>query len=268
LARLRSRISRRRGDPPRWAAYALMAVMIAGVLGVGGLLAWRRATAVVRDKVSSCPITGPVAVHAVLVDNSDPLTPLQAQRLAQRVEIIAHSAALDERVDYYLLTAGGDAVAAPEVSLCRPPSDGNALTENPERIRRAYVAKYLEPLRGALRNTETPQESATSPIMESIKAVCVGAFGALPSGVPARLTIASDMIENTRVLNQYRPYETNAFLRSTPLSGVLADCHGAEVDILYLTRLRDSRFQTRAHQQFWEKFLDRMNARLMSMERI
>lgn len=238
------------------------------LIGIMGWFVWQRATAVPHDKVSGCPKDGPVAVHAILIDRSDPLTPLQAQRLTQLVEAVAKSAAVDERLDLYVLTAGGGAVAVPEVSLCRPRSEGSQLTENPERMRRAFENRYLEPVRDALKRVETPQEAANSPIMESIKAVCVGAFGGLPRTARARLTIASDMIENSTALNQFKPYDTASFLRGPRITPVLADCHSAGVDVLYLNRPRDARVQTPGHILFWEKFLERMNASLNSVERI
>ncbi len=238
------------------------------LLSILSLFLWQRTTAVPHDKLSGCPKDGPTAVHAILVDRSDPLTPLQAQRLTQLVEVTARTAAVDERLDLYVLTAGGGAVAVPEVSLCRPRSEGNQFTENPERMRRSFENRYLDPVREALKRVETPQEATNSPIMESIKAVCVGAFGGLPRAVRVRLTIASDMIENSAALNQFKPYDTASFLRGPRITPVLADCHSAGVDVLYLNRPRDSKIQTSGHILFWEKFLERMNASLNSVERI
>ena len=251
----------------------ILQVVLAGLalialLGILGWFVWQRATAIPHDKIFGCPRDGPVAVHAILIDRSDPLTSLQAQRLTQLVEAVARSAAVDERLDLYFLTAGGGAVAVPEVSLCRPRSEGNQLTENPERMRRAFEKRYLDPVRDVLKRVETSQEAATSPIMESIKAVCVGAFGALSRAAHAHLTIASDMIQNSAALNQFKPYDIASFLRGPRISPVLADCHAAGVDVLYLVRPRDSRVQTPGHILFWEKFLERMNASLNSVERI
>jgi hypothetical protein len=257
-----------RGEKGNLLPRILAVAAVMGLLGIVVGLAWQRATLVPHDKVSGCPKDGPLAVHAILIDHSDPLTPLQSQRLTQMVEGIARSAAVDERLDLYVLTSGGGAVAVPEVSLCRPRSDGNQLTENPERLRRTFENRYLEPVREALKRVVSPQEAANSPILESIKAVCVGAFGALPRTARARLTVASDMIENSAVLNQFKPYDTVAFLRGPRITAILADCHAAGVDVLYLNRPRDARVQTPGHIVFWEKVLERMNASLNSVERI
>ena len=76
------------------------------------------------------------------------------------------------------------------------------------------------------------------------------------------------MIENSKSLNQYKPYDADSFLRGQRVASVLADCRAAKVDLLYLLRPRDARIQTRGHQLFWEKFLNRMNASLISVEPI
>lgn len=176
---------RRRGERSSGTGNALpiaaAAVAIVALVGVVALMVWQHMTVVPHDKLSGCPIDGPRAVHAILVDRSDPFTPVQMQRLTQLVEGIAKAAAVDERVDLYVLTAGDGAVASPEVSLCRPRSEGSQWNENPARLRRAFESRYLDTIRQSLINIATPQEAPSSPIMESVKAVCVGAFGALPS---------------------------------------------------------------------------------------
>ena len=141
-------------------------------------------------------------------------------------------------------------------------------TENPKRIHDLYVAKFRQPLDEALRLLMTPSPSQNSPIMESIKAVCVASFGGIPRDTPARLTIASDMIQYSKILDHYKQRDFDVFAKTPAYNEVLADCHRAGVDVLYFTRPRDSRVQDRRHQLFWEKFFDRDNSSLNRMETI
>jgi hypothetical protein len=238
------------------------------VLAILGGYAYVRFTRVSYDAVTMCPVAGPSAVHAVLIDRSDPISPLQTQRLQQILQGVIDGAVVNERVDLYILSPDGLQRATPVVSLCRPPSEGNFLVENPERIHAAYVARFVTPIEQALTALTQPSEMPNSPIMESIKAVCVAAFGTLRSGTPARLTIVSDMIQNSPALNQYRPYDFATFARGPGMAQVAGDCHGAQVDILYLLRPRDAVRQTRAHELFWEQFFNRMNAVLQRIEPI
>lgn len=258
---------RRSGTAPaRVWPLALATILIAGA--AIGFLGWSRMTRVDLDTATLCPTSGPTAVHAILLDQSDPITPLQAQRLGQIVDRVVDEAAVGERIDLYVLTQDFTQAMLPRLSLCRPKSEGSMWTENPKRVHDRYVARFRQPLDEALRLLMTPSPSQTSPIMESIKAVCVAAFGAVSRDIPARLTVASDMIQYSNVLNHYKQRSFDIFAASPAFNEVVADCHRAAVDVLYFTRPRDARVQDRRHQLFWEKFFDRENATLNRMETI
>ena len=143
-------------------------------------------------------------------------------------------------------------------------------TENPKRVHDRYIARFRQPVDEALKllAAPAPTPSQSSPIMESIKAVCVAAFGSIPRDTPAKLTVASDMIQYSRLLDHYKQRDFESFAKSSSYKEVLADCHRAGVNVLYLTRPRDTRVQDRKHQLFWEKFFDRENATLNRMETI
>ncbi len=238
------------------------------VATTGGFLIWSKMTHVELNGSTFCPLTGPTAVHAILLDRTDPITPLQAQRLGQIVDKVVDEAEIGERIDFYVLTPDSAAALTPALSLCRPKSDGNVWNENPKRIHDRYVARFRQPVDDALKLLMTPTTSQNSPIMESIKAVCVAAFGSLPRDTPTRLTVASDMIQYSRLLDHYKQKDFDLFSKTAGYNEVLTDCHRAAVDILYFTRPRDARIQDRKHQLFWEKFFDHENASLNRMETI
>lgn len=238
------------------------------VVAVLGFLGWSRATHVELNAVTLCPTAGPVAIHAVLLDQSDPITPLQAQRLSQIVDKVIDEAAVGERIDLYVLTRDAAQALTPHLSLCRPKSEGSMFNENPKRIHERYLARFRQPIDEALQLLMTPSPSQNSPIMESIKAVCVAAFGGVPHDIPARLTVASDMIQYSRILDHYKQRDFGVFAKSPAYNEILADCHRAKVNVLYFTRPRDTLVQDRRHQLFWEKFFDRENASLNRMETI
>ena len=244
----------------------VLTVMLAG--GVIGYLGWSQHTRVEVDASTLCPSSGPTAVHAILLDQSDPITPIQAQRLGQTVEKVVEEAAVGDRIDLYVLTRDSAQALTPKLSLCRPQSEGSVWTENPKRIHDRYIARFRQPLDGALKLLMTPSPSQNSPIMESVKAVCVAAFGSLPRDVSAKLTVASDMIQFSRLLDHYKQRDFDTFLKTPGWNEVAADCHRAAVNVLYFTRPRDSRVQDRRHQLFWERFFDRENASLNRMETI
>jgi len=248
-----------------WLVAGLAALLLAVAVA---LLFWTKTTRIEIDVATLCPVVGPVAVHAVLLDQSDPITPLQAQRLGQVVDRLVEEAAIGERIDLYVLARDGTAALTPRLSLCRPKSEGNKLTENPKRIHDHYIARFRQPLDAALKALVAPSVSQTSPLMESVKAVCVAAFGMLPHDAAARMTIASDMIQYSRILNHYKQRDFEAFSKTPGYNEVLSDCHRAKVDVLYLVRPKDVQVQDRRHQLFWERFFDRENAVLNRMEAI
>jgi hypothetical protein len=238
--------------------------MAAGV----GASYWMRSNRSPLDPETMCSAAGPTSVHAVLLDRSDVITPLQAQRIRQVFDQIIENAAVGERIDLYVLAADGTQALAPKVTMCRPKSEGNELYENSARIRDRYINGFKKPLEDALAPMMAPVTSPSSPIMESVKAMCVAAFGNLPKGAPAQMTIASDMIQFSPLLDQYRQRDFKKFESTSAYKEVLADCHHARVDVLYLVRARDVRVQDRLHQLFWERFFDHENAVLISMETI
>jgi hypothetical protein len=259
------RSSRQSSSRRKWGLW-LATGCIAAITVVA--LSWTQMNRVPVDARNSCPLAGPVAVHAVLLDRSDPITPLQAQRLGQVVGQVVDEAEIGERIDLYVLTRDGTAAMRPLLSLCRPKSDGNPWYENQRRIHDRYVSRFRQPLDDELKKLTEPSTTETSPIMQSIKAVCVAAFGELPPGTPVHLTIASDMIETSSLLNHYKQRDFAAFSQTVGYKEVLADCHGAKVNILYLVRPRDARVQDRKHELFWEQFFDHMNATLIKLEAI
>ena len=205
----------------------MVAVSLAVVALMVGGYAMVRSNHVQVDAATLCPVTGPAAVHAVLLDRSDPITPLQAQRLRQVLNKAVDGAAIGERIDLYVLAGDGTQALSPVVSLCRPRSEGNALYENNARMATTYRDRFRKPLDDALAAMMQPASSKTSPIMESVKAVCVAAFGGLPKEAPASLTVASDMIQYSPLLDNYRNKDFDDFALTPGFREVLSDCHRA-----------------------------------------
>jgi hypothetical protein len=223
------------------------------------------------DPVSLCPRAGPAAVHAILIDRSDPISPLQARRVRQVLDAAVLGAAPATRIALYVAESDGTAALTPVLALCNPGRDANPIYQNPRLIREKYERDFKTRLDTTINALLAPSTRQTSPIMESLKAVCIDAFGAEPAGIPLRLTIVSDMLQHSPIASHYRDRDYEALLRSPRLQAVRADCRGAEVDILYLlrpTRSGQPGAQSRAHQRFWDHYLQLMNALPRSMEPI
>jgi hypothetical protein len=128
-----------------------------------------------------------------LIDNATAIADKYSDKARRAIESLGrqvHSDSMSKRIDLYVLAGDGTQALVPKVSMCRPPSEGNAMTENPARIREHYIDGFKKPLEDALAPMMAPAASPSSPIMESVKAVCVAAFGNLANGAIAQMTIA------------------------------------------------------------------------------
>jgi hypothetical protein len=267
----RERQSRRRGGASGRGNLLAFFLLGSAAISVGGILAAKSILSPAKgswDQATLCPSTGPTAVHVVLVDRSDPITPLQAQRVRQVMNRIIEDAQPGERIDLYVADGDGREALAPRVSLCNPGREGNALYQNPRRIRERYETSFKVPVEATMASMLEPAGRGSSPIVESIKSVCVGAFGSLPQGRTTRVTLVSDMLQHSSLISHFRERDFEAFARSPRLALGLADCRSAQFSVLYLLRPEHRRIQDRGHQLFWEKLIDRNNARLIRVEAI
>lgn len=251
------------GGLKMWLVIAITAIL---ALGIGGAYYWTRTTQVPIDQATLCPATGPTEIHAILVDRSDPITPLQQTRVRQVIERIVSDASAGARVAIYVADSDGAERLTASVALCNPGREANALYQNPRRMRERYELEFKGRLDRTAETLLQPNTRNNSPIMESIKALCVDAFGRSQRGDKLTMTIISDMIQHSPIASHYRDRDYDALLRSPRLQSVFADCKGADVDIVYLLRPQARNTQTRRHQQFWDVFLQRMNARPRNME--
>lgn len=255
---------------PLWAGLALVAALVLVAAFVAAQY-WAKSQYVEIDGASLCPKNGPTAVTAVLVDRSDPLTPQQAQRVQQVLDRVVEEAPVGGRVALYVAEADAFTRLAPILALCNPGSEANPLYQNPKKIRARYDDQFKARLAAVRTALLEPKERKTSPILESIKAVCIDAFAAAAPGIPLRLLLVSDLIQHSPIASHYRERNFAALLEDKRLDGVLVDCRGAEVDILYVLRLgKDGRptLQNRNHQRFWDLYLQRVNARPRSLETV
>src|SRR3954453_19583763 len=95
----RSRRARRgRGDKWIGLSLGLIGLILIGILGGGAW--WLRKT---KEPLGAdnCPLSGPRAVHVIMIDRSDPISGQQAQRIRQRVQQLKNDAPFGARFDVY-----------------------------------------------------------------------------------------------------------------------------------------------------------------------
>jgi hypothetical protein len=247
---------------------------VAGVVMIGllvGALWWVKKTKVILDEATNCPQAGPRAVHVIIVDRTDPITPLQAERIRQKIKEMREAAPFGKRFDIYTVEGDANRVLAPILIICSPnrPEDANELVENPDTIRHRYEERFVSVFDKTINDLLRISTRDTSPIIESMKASAISSFG--PSEqrkLPFRLTMVSDMIQGTPAYSHYRTEPNFAQLSRSPAwQSIQPSLFGAEVNILYL--LRDQKrgtqpIQNRGHQAFWEELIAASGGRFVS----
>jgi hypothetical protein len=252
--------------------FGAVGVILLAALGVG--LWWVKAREVPVDEATNCPRAGPRAVHALLIDQSDPISPQQAERVRQEMARLRDASNIGERIDIYVMEGDTQNLLTPVLSVCNPgnPRDANQLYENPEQIRRTFEERYAVQVQHTIDALMNATNRPNSPILESIRAIAVGSFGPYDQNtIPLRLTIVSDMVQHSQAVSQFRGETSFTELsRSAAWRGLLANLKGAEVHIFYLLRPSARRgntpIQNRGHQQFWEQAIAAFNGRLTGLE--
>lgn len=236
---------------------------------------WLRKTKVQLD-AENCPVEGPRAIHMIMIDRSDPVSPQQAQRVRQYVHKAKDDAIFGTRFDVYTFEGDVKNELRPILRVCAPgrPEDANELIANPDMIRRTYVEKFSAVLDKTIDDLLTETTRSNSPIIESLKAAAISSFGPAEAGkVPLRLTLISDMVQHTTPVSHFRATPDFSVLSKTmPWATLRPPLRGAEITILYLLRQTAVRgaqpVQNRGHQLFWEQLIAASNGHLKAIDPI
>jgi hypothetical protein len=236
-------------------------LLIAGVVVVVAALAvarWRvSGRAVAIDPETFCPEQGGPRGHlAVILDVSDPPSPVQKAALRKEVLDLEATIPVYHRVRIFVIR-GSDVenLPAPVFDRCKPPEQAESpLFQNPGQMKRRWEEQYRRPFEEALDGPypATPD----SPLMELIQAAAVTAFPGHADPAPRRLVIVSDFLQHTREHTHYgagaprfEDFEKTSYARK-----VHTDLAQFAVFMLYLRREGQDRVQSGAHLEFWKRF--------------
>ena len=256
----RSRKNKGLSDRVSGLLLGLLGVILIAALG-GGY--WLVKSGRQKLDANNCPTSGPKLIHVIMFDRSDPISEQQAQRIRQTIDRYRNDASFGQRFDLYTFQGDTQHSLQPRLQLCAlgKPSEANSLIENPEFVRKAYETKFTKVLDQAVSELVRGSQEKNSPIIESLRAASISSFGPVNAGeVPLRVTLISDMVQNTALANQFAVEPNFAQLSKSPSWATLQpQLKGASVEVLYLLRLaalrKGSPIQNRGHQLFWEQLI-------------
>jgi hypothetical protein len=254
----RRRRQRRDWDKARGLLLAAIGLLL--IAGLGGAWYWATSKKVALDVATNCPVSGPTAIHAIVIDRSDPITPLQGQQVRQIVDRYVKAAKIGERFDLFVANSDAVNVLTPVASVCSPGrrDQANELYQNPDMIQRQFEEKFVNVLRSNLDRLLSASTSDSSPILESIRAVAVASFGNVDAGsIPLELTIVSDFVQHSPANSHFRGETSfDELARKAAWRPLQVNLKGAKVHMLYLARdvkRNGQPIQNSLHQLFWEK---------------
>lgn len=215
-----------------------------------------------RDPNTNCPVDGPRAIHAIMIDRSDPLTPSQVQQVKQHLQRLISRTAEDTRLDIYSFEGSLTDVLEPTLTICAPrrPEDIDPWAQGPIPAKEIY-RRFADRLNSEVDELLAAHTQPVSPIIESLRGATQTSFGLVdPREIPLKITLISDLIQNTRTVSHFRvPPDFDALQHSNLWSVLRPDFKGAEVEVLYILRPNAMRsgqpIQNIGHQQFWEALL-------------
>jgi hypothetical protein len=220
------------------------------------------------DPETNCPVSGPSAVHVVLIDRSDPISAQQAQRIRQWTHRLKVNATAGQRFDLYTFEGNTESELAPVLSLCATQRDANPFYENEKKIRKQYEAEFVTVLDKTVADLLQTGTRPNSPIIESLRAAAQTSFGLLSNReTPLKVTLISDLVQHSSLVSHFRLNpDFQQLSHNANWPRLRPELRGADVEILYVLRPTAPRngvaIQNRGHQEFWTNLIAASGGRI------
>lgn len=229
--------------------------VIGGIVGYGTFFTEK----IEIDKLSGCPVDGPIARQVIIVDQTDTFTPVQVVDIQNQFQDYKGKVPRYGELVVYAIRPGSSGIPTPVIRACNPGNadDINQLVESSIQITRKWRDSFDAPMQKVFEEVLQPTFSETSPIIETIQAVTVKEFGPIWMNDRGKeLIIISDLIQYSDALSHYGGnYGIDNFVNSSSFNKLSADLRDVDVDLLYLYRHSEKAKQDTAHRDFWIKLI-------------
>jgi len=213
------------------------------------------------DPETNCPLAGPRAHTAILVDATDALEPRHRRKLEAAVSSERARLAIGDQLTIAMLSDRDPREPAILFSRCNPGdgADANPLFQNGARRDARWRETFGDPLDAAAGRAAKGRRGDASPLTDAIASIA-----SEPSFVAAktrRLVIVSDMMKHRPgVFSLYAAGATYDSFKRTEAARPPPDLQGVAIRLVQLDRPdRDAR-QTETRSTFWAPYFTQAQA--------
>lgn len=207
------------------------------------------------DATTLCVVgAAPVEHVAVLVDHTDPYSPIQQRIFADTIRKVSANLAVGGRISVHVLSDQPEQVPVPVFDMCKP-ADGTgagSFYHNEKLDLMRYEEAFEAPIDTLTNNLREGASAETSPILEAAAETALSVRG----DSPLRLVIISDLLQNSPLGSVYNGSNDADTLEAAP--GFLAirrGLDGTRVDIVLLPSASHAHLQTEDLTAFWRRAL-------------
>lgn len=216
-----------------------------------------------------CPVNGSNGQTILLIDTTDPLTPVAQEQLKQLLKGFGDSDNKfylkpgDELIVYYLMPQI-KAMGKP-VRVCNPgnPEDINILIGSLIDAKKRWKA-FEQRRRAAFRRSVGQTTGDRSPLLESMAVIVTRHISRLGASKPTRILLFSDMLQHSNLLSHYKTLPTmKEFKEMVGYAAMDSDLDGTDVWLFYVRRTNHEGIQTPQHYYWWTRAIAHFGGRLM-----
>jgi hypothetical protein len=210
----------------------------------------------------NCPMAGPVALTAIIIDATDEL-PLNTISDVRRelTALLKREVADDEGVEVWRVS-GPHGQSKPDVPLvCRPIQPDNPFTGNKRMAQRRFDEQYMAPLMAGIEKALAAPAENRSAILETVQAALTSLLAQADGDAPRRLRIGivTDLAEHAAFSLEGGVPSFDRFITSPVYRTVSpGDLTGVHVVVYHIARLRHHA-DSDALQEFWRSLVQAQN---------
>jgi hypothetical protein len=256
------RRSRRDKGSVRGIIFILATVVVLGGGAAAGV--YFKMTQRAVDPLTGCPKDKFDTITTVLVDLTDPVTPVQGAAIKNILLKVRDTVPKFGRLEVYPLESVATKTIDPLFAACSPGTGADVdskLYGNPELANKNFNLKFAAKLDDVIDNLKKLPQQNNSPIFEGLQSVAVTSLGTPQvSSAKKRVIIISDFIHHTSQHSMYQGVQSfKQFRTSAYYPQIKPQLAGAKVDYFVIARETMRRVQQQPLVDFWFEFTEASN---------